>query len=255
MYFFLSSPYLEFCDPFHHFLNVNRGGFTTNKFETNSDRENKVNRAILCYLNAKVCYLGPVSRSRCLALTIALEVSKPIRFYGCYRWLALTMLRETRAWYFGGFFHCFPLLSPWHCYLGSSHTTLYLSKAFSFQLKQKNSVKIVPGFSLLSSCDGLSLEELHLKHLNLQQERRKQKANWKSMQWRGVQGGKENKQDFLPSFHAHLFSSTSHRDSSGKKPCQGLPRLPPFSPKRLCKPMVRCRGPLEPRLRHCQRDL
>ena len=102
--FFLSSPYLEFCDPFHHFLNVNRGGFTTNKFETNSDRENKVNRAILCYLNAKVCYLGPVSRSQCLALTIALEVSKPIRFYGSYRWLALTMLRETRAWYFGGFF-------------------------------------------------------------------------------------------------------------------------------------------------------
>ena len=140
-------------------------------------------------------------------------------------------------------------------YLGSSHTTLYLSKAFSFQLNQKNSVKIVPGFSLLSSCDGLSLEELHLKHLNLQQERRKQKANWKSIQWRGVQGGKENKQDFLPSFHAHLFSSTSHRDSSAKKPCQGLPRLPPVSPKRLCKPMVRCRGPPEPRLRHCQRDL
>ena len=87
--FFLSSPYLEFCDPFHHFLNVNRGGFTTNNFETNSDRENKVNRAILCYLNAKLSYLGPVFRSRCLALTIALEVSKPIRFYGSYRWLAL----------------------------------------------------------------------------------------------------------------------------------------------------------------------
>ena len=163
------------------------------------------------------------------------------------------MLRETRAWYFGGFFHRFPPLSPWHRYLGSSHTTLYLSKAFSFQLKQKNSVKIVPGFfSLLSSCDGLSLEELHLKHLNLQQERRKQKANWKSMQWRSVQGGKENKQDFLPSFHAHLFSSTSHRDSGGKKSCQALPRLLSVSANLS---MVRCMGPPTPRSRHCQRDL
>lgn len=66
-------------------------------------------------------------------------------------------------------------------------------------------MKIVPSFSLLSSCDGLSLEELHLKHLNLQQVRRKQKGNWKSIQWRGVHGGKEDNQDFFSSFNSLFF--------------------------------------------------
>ena len=32
-----------------------------------------------------------------LAQTICLKASKPVRFYGSQRWLALTMLRETRA--------------------------------------------------------------------------------------------------------------------------------------------------------------
>ena len=58
------------------------------------------NDAQVCHSNAKTVRIhtgASCMLEAWLALTIGLEVSKAILFRGSYRWLALTMLRVTRA--------------------------------------------------------------------------------------------------------------------------------------------------------------
>ena len=54
---------------------------------------------IYLLLTAKAVNFSPRGRllGAWLALTVGYEISKPIGFHGIYRWLALTMLRATRA--------------------------------------------------------------------------------------------------------------------------------------------------------------